>query len=39
MSPCSLVFLSQKEEVDMDEPLSNYPKREQAEFLVIDEDS
>ena len=36
MSSCSLVFLCSKEEVDMDEPLSNSPKKEQSELLIID---
>ena len=34
-SSCSLVFLCSKEEVEMDEPLSNYPKKEQGELLII----
>ena len=27
MSSCSLVYVCSKEEVDMDEPISNYPKK------------
>ena len=36
---CSLVFLFSKEEVEMDEPLSNLPKKEQGELLIIDGDT
>ena len=36
MSYSLLVFLSSKEEVEMDEPLSNSPKKEQGELLIID---
>ena len=36
MISSSLVFLSSKEEVDMDEPLSSSPKKEQGELLIID---
>ena len=36
MSYCLLVFLCSTEEVDMDGPLPNYPKREQDELLIID---
>ena len=35
ISSSSLVFLSSKEEVDMDEPLSHSPKTEQGELLTI----
>ena len=35
MGSSSLVFLSPKEEVDMDEPLSHCPKKEQGELLTI----
>ena len=35
MSSFSLVFLCSKEEVDMDEPLSHYPEKEQGELLTI----
>ena len=35
-SSCSLVFLCSKEEVEMDEPLSNYLDKEQGGFLIID---
>ena len=31
-----LVFLISKKEVEMDEPLSNYPEKEQGELLIID---
>ena len=33
MSSCSLVFLCSKEEVDMDQPLSNFPKKRKG-FIV-----
>ena len=36
MSYCSLVFLCSKEEVEMDEPLSNSPEKGQGEFCIID---
>ena len=36
MSSSSLVFLISKEEVEMDEPLSNSPEKEQDELLIID---
>ena len=36
MSYSSLVFLSLKEEVGVDEPLTNYPGKEQCELLIID---
>ena len=36
MSSSSLVILSLKEEFDMDETLSNSPKKEQGELLIID---
>ena len=29
---CSLVFLSPKEEVEIDEPLYNYPKNNRLDF-------
>ena len=32
------MFLCSKEEVDMDEPLSNLPKKLQGELLIIDGD-
>ena len=35
MSSCLLVFLCSKEEVDMDEPLSNSTEKEQGKLLVI----
>ena len=35
MSSCSLVFLCSKEEVDMDQPLSNFPKKEKGLLLII----
>ena len=35
MSSFSLVFLCSKEEVDMDELLSNLPEKEQGELLII----
>ena len=38
ISSSSLVFLSSKEEVDMDEPISHLPKKEQGEFLTINRD-
>ena len=34
----SLVFLSLKEEVDMDEPISHLPEKEESEFLTINGD-
>ena len=37
MSSSLLVFLSSKEEFDMDELLSNSPKREQGELMIINE--
>ena len=36
MSYSLLVFLSSKDSVDMDEPPSNSPRKEQGEFLIID---
>ena len=36
MRSCLLVFLCSKEEVDMDEPLSNSTEKEQGELLIID---
>ena len=36
MSSCLLVFLSSKDEVDMDDPLSNSLEKEQGELLTID---
>ena len=36
MTSSSLVFPCLKEEVEMDEPLSNYPKKEQGELFIID---
>ena len=39
MSSSSLVFLIPKEEVEMDEPLSNSPKKEQGKLLIIDGNS
>ena len=36
MISSSLVFLSLKEEVKMDDPLSNSPEKEQGELLIID---
>ena len=36
MSYISLVFLSLKEEVEMDEPLSNFPQNKQGELLIIE---
>ena len=36
MSSCSLMVLFSKVEVDMDEPLSKLPKKEQGQFLIID---
>ena len=38
MSSSSLQFLYLKEEVEMDEPKSNLPKKEQGELLIIDGD-
>ena len=38
MSSSSVVFLYSKEEVDMDEPLSNSPEKGQGGFLIIDGD-
>ena len=38
ISSPSLMFLSSKGEVDMDEPLSHSPEKEQTEFLTIDRD-
>ena len=35
MSSSLLVFFCSKEEVDMDEPLSNSPEKEQGELLII----
>ena len=35
ISSSLLVFLSPKEEVDMDESLSNSPEKEQGELLII----
>ena len=39
MSSCSLVFLCSKEEVQIDELLSNLPKIEQGKILIIDGDT
>ena len=39
ISSSSLVFLISKEEVDMDDPLYNYPEKEQGELLIIDGDT
>ena len=36
ISSSLLVFLSPKEEVEMDEPLSHSSKKQQGEFLTID---
>ena len=36
ISSCLLVFLYLKEDIEMDEPLSNPPEKEQGEFLIID---
>ena len=36
MSSFLLVFLCSKEEVEMDELLSNSPEKEQGVFLIID---
>ena len=33
---CSLLFLCSKEEIEMDDPLSNLPKKYQGELLIID---
>ena len=38
ISSSSLVLLSLKEEVEMDEPLAHSPKNKQGEFLTIDGD-
>ena len=38
ISSSSLVFLSLKEEAEMDEPLSHSPKNKQGELLTIDGD-
>ena len=38
ISASSLVFLSLKEEVDMNEPLSNYPEKEQGGLLTVVDD-
>ena len=35
ISSSLLVFLSSKEEVEMDEPLSHSPEKEQGELLTI----
>ena len=39
MGSSLLVFLSLKEEVEMDESLSNSPEKEQGKFLIIDENN
>ena len=39
MSSCFLVFLIFKGGVDMDEPLSDYPEKEQVEFFIIHGDT
>ena len=36
MSSCLLQYLCSKEEVEMDEPLSNSPKKEQGELFAIE---
>ena len=36
MSSCLLVFLCPKEEVEMDDPPSNSPEKEQGELMIID---
>ena len=36
MSSSSLVFLCSKEKAEIDEPLSNSPKKQQGELLIID---
>ena len=38
ISSSSLVFISLKEEVDMDEAISHYPGKEKSELLIIVED-
>ena len=35
MGYCYLVLLCSKEDVDMDEPLSNSPEKEQVKLLII----
>ena len=39
ISSSSVVFLSSKEEVEMDEPISHFHKKEQGELLTINGDS
>ena len=38
ISSYSLVFLSLKEEVEMDEPISHLPEKEEGELLTINGD-
>ena len=38
ISYSSLVFLSSKEEVEMDEPISHLPEKEEGELLTINGD-
>ena len=38
ISSSSLVFLSLKEEVEMDEPISHFPEKEQGELLTFNGD-
>ena len=38
ISSSSFVFLSSKEEVEMDEPISHFPEKEQGELLTINGD-
>ena len=38
MSTCSVLFLISKEEVNMDEPISNSTKKGQGKLLIIDGD-
>ena len=38
ISSSSLVFLSSKEEVGMDDPISHLPKKEQGKLLTINRD-
>ena len=38
ISSSSLLFLSSKEEVEMDEPISNLPKKEEGKLLTINGD-
>ena len=39
ISSSSLVFLSLKEEVHMDEPISHHPEKEEGELLTINGDT